>query len=41
MVKWVIECINIMDMMFFTTDGRIFGSFKPEDLKKIYHLPEP
>jgi len=41
MVKWVIESINIVDMTLFTIEGRMFGSFKPEDLKKMYHLPEP
>ncbi len=41
MVKWVIEIINIMDRMLFTPNGRMFGSFKPEDLKKMYHLAEP
>jgi len=41
MVRWVIESINITDRAFFTTDGRMFGSFKPKDVKRMYHLPDP
>lgn len=40
MVKWVIESIKITDRTLFIADGIMFGSFKPEDLKKMYHLPE-
>lgn len=41
MVKRVIESINITDRTLFTFEKRIFGSFKREDLKKMYHLPKP
>jgi hypothetical protein len=40
-VKWAIEEIPITDRTFITKDGRIFGSFKPEDLRQMYHLPKP
>ena len=39
--RWVIEEIPILDRTFNTRDGRIFGSFKPDDLRQMYHLPEP
>jgi hypothetical protein len=29
------------DRTFSTRDGRIFGSFKADDLRQMYHLPEP
>lgn len=40
LVKWVIERINITDKTFFTSDGRMFGSFRAEDIKSMYHFPE-
>jgi len=40
-VRWAIEEIPIIDRTFSTRDGRIFGSFKAEDLRQMYHLPEP
>ena len=40
-VHWAIEEIPISDRTFHTKDGRIFGSFKPDDLRRMYHLPEP
>jgi len=40
-VKWTIEEIPITDRTFCTVDGRIFGSFQPESLRKMYHLPKP
>ena len=30
-----------MNRTFCTNDGRVFGSFQPDDLRKMYHLPEP
>lgn len=39
MVKWVIESINITDRALLPADGRMFGSFKPKDLKRMYHFP--
>ena len=40
-VRWAIEEIPIVDKTFSTRDGRIFGSFKPEHLRQMYHFPEP
>ena len=40
-VRWEIEEIPIVDRTFHTRDGRIFGSFKSEHLREMYHLPEP
>jgi len=40
-VKWAIEEIPITDRTFYTVDGRIFGSFQPESLRQMYHLPRP
>jgi len=40
-IKWAIEEISIKDRTFIAKDGRIFGSFKPEDLRQMYHLPKP
>ena len=30
-----------LNRTFCTVDGRIFGSFQPDDLRKMYHLAEP
>lgn len=35
------EKIPVTNETFCTTDGKIFGSFQPDDLRTIYHLPEP
>ena len=40
-VKWAIEEIPITDRTFCTKDGRIFGSFKDDDLRQMYHFHEP
>ena len=40
-VRWAIEEIPITDRTFCTMDGRIFGSFQPDDLRQMYHLPVP
>jgi len=40
-VRWAIEAIPITDRTFCTVDGRIFGSFQPNDFRQMYHLPEP
>ena len=39
LVRWVIESINITDTTFFTSGGRMFGSFKEKYINKLYHLP--
>ena len=41
LVRWVIESINITDRAFFRAGGRMFGTFKPKDVKRMYHLPDP
>jgi len=38
-VRWEIQEIPITDRTFSTIDGRIFGSFRAEDLRQMYHLP--
>jgi len=40
-VRWEIEEVRITNRTFCTIDGRVFGSFQPNDLRKIYHLPAP
>lgn len=40
-VRWVVKEILVSNIIFFTIDGRIFGSFQPDDLRKMYHLHEP
>lgn len=40
-VRWAIEEIPILDRTLSTRDGRIFGSFRAEDLRQMYHLPKP
>jgi len=41
LVRWVIKSTNIMDRDFLIADGRMFGTFKSEDVKKMYHLSDP
>lgn len=38
LVRWVIESIDITDRAFYKTNGRMFGTFKPEDVKKMSTL---
>jgi len=40
-VRWEIEEIPITNRTFCTIDGRIFGSFQPDNLRQMYHLPIP
>lgn len=40
-VRWAIKEIPILDRTFSTRDGRVFGSFKVDDLRQMYHLPKP
>lgn len=40
-VRWAVEEILVLNRTFCTVDGRAFGSFQPDDLRKMYHLPEP
>ena len=39
MVRWEIEEIPITNRTFCIIDGRVFGSFQPDDLRQMYHLP--
>ena len=41
MVKWIIDNINIADMTFLTSRKIVIGSFTAQDLKKMYHIPDP
>ena len=38
-VRWSIEEIPITNRTFCTMDGRVFRSFQPNDLRKMYHFP--
>ena len=40
-VRWVVEKMPTSERTFSTANGRIFRSFKPEDLRQMYHLPLP
>lgn len=40
-VKWAIEEIPSINRTFCTLDGRVFGSFQPDDLRQMYHLLAP
>lgn len=40
-VRWAVEKIRVMNRTLCTVDGRVFGSFQPDDLRKMYHLPKP
>lgn len=40
-VRWVVEEILVSNRTFYTVDGRVFGSFQLDELRKMYHLPEP
>lgn len=41
MVRWIVESIATTDRMFSTAEGKVFGSFRAEDLTQMYHLPKP
>ena len=41
MVKWVLDSTDISDRKFRTPDQELIGSFTTEDLRIMYHLPEP
>ena len=40
-IRWVIDSVKIKDRMFISASGASFGSFKVEDIKVMYHLPDP
>ena len=39
-VRWEIQELPIINRLFETADGRIFASFRAEDLRLMYHLPQ-
>lgn len=41
MVRWVVENLSIEDMKFRNLRMQLMGSFKEEDLKQMYHIPDP
>ena len=41
MVKWVLDSTDIPDRQFRTPDQELIGSFTTEDLRLMYHFPEP
>ena len=41
MVKWVLDNTDISDRQFRTPGQELIGSFTTEDLRLMYHLPEP
>ena len=40
-VRWVIDNITITNINFVSAMGMSFGSFRAEDIKEMYHLPNP
>jgi len=41
MVKWIIDDTKISDKEFKTASQEVMGSFTLENLRLMYHLPEP
>ena len=41
MVKWVLDSVDITKIQFKTQGQGIIGSFTPQYLRLMYHLPEP
>lgn len=41
MVKWILDNVDITNQQFKTQGQGLIGSFTPQDLKFMYHLPEP
>jgi len=41
MIGWVIENLIIEDKQFKNSRKELIGSFRVEDLKKMYHIPDP
>ena len=38
-IRWVIDNVNIQNKTFVSASGSVFGSFRAEDIKAMYHLP--
>lgn len=41
MVKWIIDDADISDREFKTRGQEVIGSFTPDNLRLMYHLPKP
>ena len=41
MIKWVLDSTDITNRQFKTQGQELIGSFAPQDLKLMYHFPEP
>lgn len=41
MVKWIIDHADISDREFKTANQQVMGLFAPNNLRSMYHLPEP
>ena len=41
MIRWVIEKLITKDREFNNSRMELIGSFKPENFKKMYHIPKP
>lgn len=41
MIKWVIKKLIIEDRQFNNSRMEVIRSFRAEDLKKMYHIPDP
>jgi hypothetical protein len=41
MIRWVVENLIIEDRQFKNSRMELMGSFRAEDLKKMYHIPDP
>jgi len=41
MIRWVIENLIIEDRQFKNSRMELIWSFRTEDLKKMYHIPDP
>lgn len=39
-IRWAIQELPIINRLFETADGRVFGYFRAEDLRLMYHLPQ-
>lgn len=41
MVIWIIDNVDISDRTFKNSKHQVMGSFKPDNLRQMYHLLEP
>jgi len=41
MIRWVVENLTIEDRQFRNSRNKLIGSFRAEDMKKMYHIPNP